>query len=232
MKNPIWALSGFLGLKSDWDLFKIENLKAFDFFDFEWENLNEWGKKFNELHASRSSIKPVLMGYSLGGRLALHALIDNPSLYQAAIIISAHPGLKNEEEHLSRIQSDGKWAQHFENEEWHNLMTAWNNQLVFKKDEFHFERAEKNYSRDQLAYILRKASLGSQTNLDNQIAQIETLPILWINGEEDEKFCKAAHSIQLTHPLSQKVTIPKVGHRMPWKYPEVFKKLIHDFLLK
>lgn len=230
MNPPIWALPGFLGLKSDWNVFDFQNLQAFDPCEFRWNSLSEWGRKFNQLHARHSVVRPVLMGYSLGGRLALHALIEDPSLWLSAIIISAHPGLEVEEDLLERTQSDEKWAFRFEKENRESVLNDWNNQSVFKNAGFHFDRKEKDYIFSDLLHVLQAGSLGLQANLRQKIHQLN-LPILWINGEKDEKFCKAAQSIQLRHPLSKKVIVPQAGHRAPWEQPEIFRQLIQNFIL-
>ena len=56
----------------------------------------------NEIAAPDVPGPRVLIGYSLGGRLALHALTQQPQLWDAAVLISPHPGLRSHGERAAR----------------------------------------------------------------------------------------------------------------------------------
>ena len=163
----IFALHGFLGSPSDWQLlekaFPKAKLHAVDLFDKRYsQSLIDWAKSFNE-SAKQSNGKRILIGYSLGGRLALHALLDNPSLWSAAILISANPGLKSEQERSDRLASDSRWASRFLIESWDVLLDDWNKQPIFANDSFSFQRCEKDFSRAQLAEALEVGRLAPKT---------------------------------------------------------------------
>ena len=170
------------------------------------------------------------MGYSLGGRLALHSLIDAPHLWKGAIIISAHPGLLHKEERLLRYQRDLAWGECFENEEWSSLQTAWNGQEVFGEDQFFFERREIDYQRSKLSEALVNGSLGLQEELSSSIAALP-FPILWITGERDIRFCEAAKRLTFAHSHSMWRIVPGAGHRVPWSCPEQFIAIVEEFLV-
>jgi len=141
-KIVLYALHGFLGKPSDWkDLFQksdLQTIHAVDIFNaFSLDSLTDWIEGFNQsIERKRAGSLRVLMGYSLGGRLALHALFQNPTLWDAAIIISAHPGLSSDNEKHQRLSIDEEWACRFENEPWDELMQAWNSRDVFSGDGF------------------------------------------------------------------------------------------------
>src|ERR1700722_16825830 len=101
-KMCLYALHGFLGLPSDWThLFKqmstplIDEIHAVDLFVEDPVALNVWGRN---LKVPSTSGPRILLGYSLGGRLAMHALLGQTSKWDAAVMISAHPGLSSDEE--------------------------------------------------------------------------------------------------------------------------------------
>jgi 2-succinyl-6-hydroxy-2,4-cyclohexadiene-1-carboxylate synthase len=169
------------------------------------------------------------MGYSLGGRLALHALIDQPQLWQGAIIISAHVGLTDSKECLLRQQRDLKWAKRFENENWGSLMDAWNGQEIFATDSLSFNRQESNYQRVKLVEALTGASLGSQEDLRQHILTLP-FPILWITGSQDHRYSQMAQSLAFSHPHSYWKQIAEAGHRVPWSQPQVFSETVSTFV--
>jgi 2-succinyl-6-hydroxy-2,4-cyclohexadiene-1-carboxylate synthase len=225
----VWALSGFLGLPADWNFLPWKNLTAVDWQMFALNSLPEWGKAFNHWVVQQGKEPRILMGYSLGGRLALHALIDKPQLWQAAIIVSAHTGLTDNQERLIRLQRDQGWAKRFECENWISLMEAWNGQEVFAADSFSFNRQESDYQRVKLVQALVGGSLGSQADLRQKVASLP-FPILWITGNQDHCYCQIAQSLAFSHPYSYWKQIERAGHRVPWSQPQAFSEAIATFL--
>jgi len=186
-------------------------------------------RKQSQQNQRKSTTKKVLLGYSLGGRLALHALLDQPNLWDAAIIISANPGLENEEDRRLRCLHDAEWAGRFLSKEpWNTLMHDWNSQNVFSTSSS-FDRSEADFSRKMLADVLTGWSLGKQDDLKSSIQRITT-PILWIAGEDDQKFSTIARSLTLFHPCSRVWIASNTGHRVPWQKAKIFQQHMEIFL--
>lgn len=231
----IHALHGFLGQATDWEaLGFIQNNRfmAINLFnDIPIVPFARWAEMYNQLVAksSESIFGNIFMGYSLGGRLGLHALLQNPTLWKAAIIVSAHPGLLLEEERKLRIQADEKWAEKFEKDSWTSLMLDWNSQKVFKKQSFEFKRKERDYDRHSLSCVLKTWSLGRQSNLREELSALE-IPILWIVGEKDEKFFNQTSDLKFRHPTSKVCVIPNASHRVPWEQSENYLFTIINFI--
>lgn len=231
MPSAIWAISGFLGLPSDWDFLQSHQVKAVDWQAYPFHSLPDWGAHFNQWVERQGKGPSVLIGYSLGGRLALHVLLNQPDLWKGAVIISAHPGLADEAERTKRLAHDQQWAERFENEEWQPLMDAWNSQDIFSHDPIVFERKEKDYQRPRLVQALLHGSLGCQIDLRKQISELQ-VPLLWITGSKDQRFSSIARGLSFKHRLSQAIKVEGAGHRVPWAQPAAFKRLLLDFLGK
>lgn len=229
MAVTILAIPGFLGLPSDWDFLGWEHLIGVDVNAFAWTHLMDWAEQFNNWVAAQQKAPAVLMGYSLGGRLALHALLYRPEQWKAAIIISAHPGLSVSEERVKRLLRDREWAARFEKEEWVSLMQAWNGQEVFAHDQDQFQRQESHYQRRQLAHWLLQGSLAKQADLSQQI-QALSFPILWVTGALDERYGQIAQRLAFAHPQSRWESLARAGHRVPWAQPERFSQAVSRFL--
>lgn len=225
----IWAVPGFLGLVSDWDHLHIEHLQGVDPFLFQWHSLVEWGRQFNAFVRNQNKSINIFLGYSMGGRLGLHALIEEPQLWDYAMIVSGHPGFTDEVERQQRLASDRVWAARFLSEEWHSLMHSWSQLHVFKKETFHFVREEKDFSRDHLAHALLAGSQGLQADLRDAISQLP-MPILYIVGENDERYLKLKDELSFTHPHSKMVSVPTAAHRIPWSHPLEFKQILNEWL--
>lgn len=205
----VFALHGFLGLPSDWKWFYCPDLYKTEVCLL---NLIECARYLNDQAEKIFSSDRILLGYSMGGRLALHMLLERPELWSKAIFVSTHPGLKSGEERKSRLEGDVKWASRFLEDDWDCVMNDWNAQDVFKGEKIVFERFEKDYDRKNLSSALVNWSLGHQEDLSERIAQVN-VPIEWVVGEKDIRFLQLGQSQRFAHPASRLVIIPNAGHR-------------------
>lgn len=188
----IQTLPGFLGLPSD-----------FDFLP--WPHSASEGD--------------VLLGYSMGGRLALQLLEERR--FRAAVIVSAGLNAPDEE----RRNRDEAWARRFESEEWSSLVRDWNAQPVFGGHVF--ERREADYDRAELARQLREWSPAVLP--PPRLESIET-PVLWIAGERDGKYVDIARRAVARLPNAELWICPDAGHRVPWEQTEAFVSRLRAFL--
>lgn len=190
-----------------------------------------WAQKFNDHVFSRqnqTNQKNILIGYSLGGRLALHSLQET-SNWDAAILVSVNPGLTNDSLKIQRFQQDEIWAQRFANEAWDSVLDAWNHQSVFTNQKNTLKRCEDSYNRNLLSTMMRCFSLGLQNDLRDVIKKIQ-IPILWLVGEHDEKFVKIAQEMSNLSYHVKHAIVPQSGHRIPWESQDYFAKICNDFL--
>lgn len=156
----------------------------------------------------------------------MHAVLDNPTLWDAAIFISANPGLATPEERAARLEQDQKWANRFLNDAWDPLMQDWNAMPVFGKRNQIAARPEELYDRTLLAKQLKKWSLGNQHSLTQQLISLK-IPTLYIAGEEDSKFCKLLDPFK---DHARVAIIPHAAHRVPWDQPDAFTNQVTNFI--
>ncbi len=161
----------------------------------------------------------VLLGYSMGGRLALDLL--QRKRFDKAIIISA--GLNAPDE--ARRQRDEEWARRFESEEWSSLMRAWSAQPVFGGHVV--ARREEDFDRAELARQLREYSPAVLP--PPRLELIET-PVLWVAGERDAKYVDIAQRAVARLPDGDLWICPDAGHRVPWEQPQALVARIRDFI--
>ena len=129
----IHALHGNLGSGSDWTALGIEDLRAVDLWSWQEQHPGITLTKFGEAFAAEVEAidpQPILLGYSLGGRLALQAMTARPFLWKAAILVSTHPGLASENEREERLETDHRWASRARVEDWAEFLESWNRQPV------------------------------------------------------------------------------------------------------
>lgn len=214
----IFALHGFLGLPEDWNFLNVFAVDVLAIHPPK-EGMWKWARAFNA--TVKKSLSPrILLGYSMGARLAMHALLDAPELWQSAIFVSGQPGLKTDEEKARKAIEDRRWAERFLQEPWEPLMRDWNKQPIFLRGK---PFNEQNYSRPLLAETFLGFSQSLQEDLSSRL---DACPVsqLWMAGECDAKYAAIARA-RPSH-----VIIPQAGHRVPWDNPDIFTKHLDQFL--
>jgi 2-succinyl-6-hydroxy-2,4-cyclohexadiene-1-carboxylate synthase len=225
----IVLFSGFLGDSSDWD-FLIPYLGDFEVEAQHVEPYENWHETARNWVRSRKFTErdTLLVGYSLGGRMAAHLAVQWPGLFKGLIAISAHPGLPedDQEQRRLRIEQDRIWAGRFSeksSESWEDLLKSWNSQPVFAShsgsDSKNRPRRESPKLRQRCEMQLRNLSLGLQSDLRGPLARCP-LPQLWITGKEDTKFDSLAKNLASESPAHiQHISVEHQGHRWPWTAP-------------
>jgi 2-succinyl-6-hydroxy-2,4-cyclohexadiene-1-carboxylate synthase len=226
------ALHGFLGRPTDWAALRLHCDHCPDLFSFAHLSLEQWTEAFHsKMQKEMPERDKILVGYSLGGRLGLHALIRDTAQWKGAIIISAHPGLASLEERVLRLKKDLQWAHRFQQGAWEEVLREWNEQSVLATSGISLPRKEEEFGRKRLAQALTHWSLGRQVNLREAIHRL-SLPILWIVGERDLIYVKIAQELFFSHPDSEVKILPQAGHRAPWDQPVLFHTWVSAFVQK
>lgn len=225
MQKPlIYAVHGLFGCAADWDT--VKNLLPG--FDFIAEELFAHRPAVGTGAFATTQCKKIFLGYSLGGRLGLRLLNENPNQFDHYFFLSTHPGLTDERSKNLRIESDQKWAEKISGENWPALLAAWNAQAVFAGSNSEPERNIANYDLKKLKLALREWSLGRQDDY-SELIRNHKQKISWIVGERDIKFCGIAAELENKQILSGFERI-SAGHRLwldqPSAIADIIKKVI------
>ncbi len=213
MSSPeIIALHGNLGSPLDWEELGIPRLSAIDLW--EWSELSYF-EFAHELatNLSEGKEKPILAGYSLGGRLALYALAIHPDRWGGAIIASAHPGLPCVEDRLARVTSDRIWAERARDLPWLEFLGLWNAQPIFDGEEDCERSLGLQPRRDSIALAFETWSLGRQEDLRSNLRRFHA-PVLWVSGARDRKFTSLAEEMDSVFLDLTREVLPETGHRV------------------
>ncbi|MCB1230990.1 MAG: alpha/beta fold hydrolase [Verrucomicrobiae bacterium] len=228
----IHALHGNLGSPADWDALGLPDLRAVDLWEWQerWPgiSLEEFGAAFSE-EVAKIDPEPVLLGYSLGGRLALQAMMARPDLWKAAILVSTHPGLTDEDEKASRRESDAKWARRARKDEWGDFLASWNEQGVIRGQSTPEGQMKLETRRESVSRAFESWSLGGQRAIEESREEFP-FPILSVAGERDEKFVRLLERFRRLGDRVDMVLVPDCGHRVPMEASERLGEVIRDWL--
>lgn len=155
-----------------------------------------------------------LIGYSMGGRLALDYAQRHPERIAKLLIASAHPGLPTEEEKEKRLKSDAVWAKRLIEWPIDEFLNCWYDQPVFAgfKPDLTMRR---NQNIEGLSSALMHYSLGRQPLLKVEKA-------LYVVGERDAKF-------RALHPDA--IVVPNAGHAVHLENASAFATIIKEKIL-
>lgn len=179
-----------------------------------------------------------LLGYSMGGRLALYAALTYPHAFNALILESASPGLRDETARLERLAKDQALADGVIEHGVPAFVDAWEKLPMFATqasmpaEQYAFQR-EIRLANDPLglANSLRGMGVGAQPSLWERLGELQ-IPVLLITGSEDAKFDAIASEMMTLLPNAQHITIAKTGHTIHLEQPTQFDQTVTDFLLQ
>ncbi len=171
----------------------------------------------------------VLMGYSLGGRIALyHACRDRGAGLCGLFVEGAHPGLVDRTMREQRLQHDLEWARRFSQRSMAGVLAEWYRQPVFSdltaSQRWQLCARRGNNNGVAVAGMLAATSLARQPNLLPEL-QTLSLPFGYLCGERDEKFSGLARQERLPFSL-----VPGTGHNAHRGNPPAFAGLLLPLL--
>jgi 2-succinyl-6-hydroxy-2,4-cyclohexadiene-1-carboxylate synthase len=177
-----------------------------------------------------------LMGYSMGGRLALYLACRFPQQFLSVFLESASPGLRTEAERLLRQQQDEILATELESEHWPMVLARWYAQPLFDtlrhSPQFDEMLQRRRHNRPHLlAQALRGFGIGIQPSLWNEMAAL-TMPITLVVGERDRKFVQIDRSMAVRQPLAQLKILPDCGHTAHAEDPAAFATALQVHLMQ
>ncbi len=178
----------------------------------------------------------VLLGYSMGGRIALYTAFS--SFFRALILESASPGLVDSLEREQRRRSDEQLAAKIEREGVETFVNYWE-QLPLFASQRRLPHEQQQAVREQrlhneavgLANSLRGVGTGMQPALQERLATL-SIPVLLVAGILDTKFCTIAQHVAQSLPNAQVRIVPDAGHTVHLEQPALFDHLVRDFCVE
>ena len=175
-----------------------------------------------------------LVGYSMGGRLALYLAVHFQTYFMTVTLESANPGLPEKEEKLRRVELDEERAQEIQTTPAELFLRKWYSAPLFKTLREHpdfehlIEQRLKMKNRDW-SRSLRGMGLGKQPSLWRRLKFLSA-PILILAGEKDEKFRNIALKMTEINPGFRLSVIKGCGHNIHFEKEARFLREINQFL--
>ena len=235
----IWCLHGSLQTALVWkpignaieSEFGSVQVEAVNLYENEYESFGDWREQFYEKVEEQTKGEPsLLLGYSMGGRLAMNACVHRPSLWSGVIAVGADPGLISDDARSKQLQKDLEWARRFRTEDIQELLVEWDELPVFCGRPNCASREIPELDSEKISRFFDLFSKARQGNMLPMLRKLKTPPLLYISGCDDQKYTKigkdlAAHCMQVRHQI-----IPNAGHRVPWESQDAFISEVSVFI--
>lgn len=185
--------------------------------------------------AQHATSLAAVVGYSMGGRLALYLALTFPQGFPQAVLVSASPGLASLEARKSRRAEDLRRAQQIV-KNFKVFLIEWYQQPLFSslwKTSLGSELTQKRLRNNPqgLANSLQYMGLGSQPSLWKELSNYGRSLGLMV-GELDPKFRAIAAEMQRYCPTAERVIVPGAGHNIPSENPAVFVRELRRLLTR
>ena len=172
----------------------------------------------------------ALAGYSMGGRIALHASLREPEAFQALALVGVSAGADDREE---RRRSDEELAAWIERHSIEEVVERWERRPVFatQSEELRLRQRPGRLSHEprKLAQLLRSAGQGVTPPVWDRLHELRC-PVLLIAGEHDERYAEAAHRMAGLIPDARVATVPGAGHAAHLEQPLLVAELLDEHL--
>lgn len=180
--------------------------------------------------------RAALLGYSMGGRVALATAIAAPERVVALVLESASPGLRGHEARLARAARDAALADAIERDGLPAFVDRWEREAIFATQEnlpgevreaLRAQRLQQDPTG--LANSLRGFGQGVMPPLHDFLPGVAA-PTLIVAGALDPRYVEIGEAMRDAMPRARLVVVPRAGHAVHLEQPEAFRHVVLEFL--
>ena len=247
--EPLLLLHGFTGSARTWDRFRGAwpgmEMIALDLIGHGQSDAPKHAARYRmaqalaDLSALLDALampSAVVLGYSLGGRVALRWALAQPQRVRALILESATPGIADKAERAQRRSNDNALADRIERDGVERFVDYWESMPLWAS-QARLPQAERSALRTQR---LQNRALGLANSLRGMGAGVDaavladldrlTMPALLVAGALDNAYCAHAKVMAARLPKATVSIVPDAGHAVHLERPQEFASALGAFL--
>jgi 2-succinyl-6-hydroxy-2,4-cyclohexadiene-1-carboxylate synthase len=173
----------------------------------------------------------VYVGYSMGGRVVLHAALAYPESIRGLVLIGATAGIDDESDRVTRRRSDEKLAHHLSDVGVERFIDEWLANPLFAglTPDTAQRRDRCRNTAEGLASSLRLSGTGTQEPLWSRLSEID-VPALVLAGEHDHKFAELGRRLADGLPQATFEVVADAGHSVHLEQPQATSRTIAGWL--
>ena len=178
----------------------------------------------------------VVVGYSMGARVAMRLAVTEPGLVRGLILESPSAGIVDPRERTTRMAADAALAEQLDRDGLEPFLETWEAAPMFAPErrlpaeaQDRFSKARRRNRPAALATSLRGAGQGSMEPLVERLRSIRC-PTLVVAGALDSVGVERAVVVVKRVPSVRMLILPDRGHAPHREAPARFRRLLIDQL--
>ena len=180
--------------------------------------------------------RPIVMGYSMGGRIALQYALKYKEFIRGLILVGTTPGISSANLMLERRQMEAAWIQKIKDEGvvafqsyWQTLPVMASQARIPREVREAIRKRRRAVLPSELIFSLKSFGQGFFPPLWEAVSQLD-IPTLLVAGANDEKYCKLAQAMQKYLQRGHVERIPHAGHAAHLENTPLFANCCEKFI--
>jgi 2-succinyl-6-hydroxy-2,4-cyclohexadiene-1-carboxylate synthase len=178
----------------------------------------------------------IVVGYSMGARVAIRLAVSAPDLVRGLILESPSAGIADRRERTARVDADTRLAEQLERDGVDAFMSTWEAAPIFASErrlppevQARIRAARRRNRPDGLAASLRGAGQGVMEPMVDRL-KLVACPTLVIAGGLDTAGMERSRVVAGRIPRVRMLILPDLGHAAHRESPARFRRLLIDQL--
>ena len=172
----------------------------------------------------------IAVGYSMGGRIVLHAALAEPTRWRALVLVGVSAGADDPD---ARRADDEELAAWIERSPIEDVVARWEAQPVFATQPAELVEAQREgrlaCAPADLARLLRTYGQGAMPPVWDELPSLD-LPALVLAGGLDGKYVAAGERMASLLPRGEFRPIAGAGHAPQLEAPDAVATALREFL--
>jgi 2-succinyl-6-hydroxy-2,4-cyclohexadiene-1-carboxylate synthase len=173
----------------------------------------------------------VYCGYSMGGRLCLRGALDTPAVVRGLVLVSASPGIADDEARAQRVRLDDELAAVAGRVGVESFLRQWQAQPMFSTmpaDAEELARRAAGTSVHRIEHQLRHLGQGAQSPLWGRLGEL-SMPVAVVTGRADDKYEAIGDEVAAAIATSRRVHLDG-GHALVLEQPAALARVVTDMV--
>ncbi len=247
---PVLMLHGFLGTHATWQplarvLRRQHHVVRPDLYGHGRSGIPADAQRLNPDGLARDLLALMaavgrdpfsLVGYSMGGRIALRMAAAAPERVARLVLVSTSAGIPDPEERQARRRADGRLADQIDEGGLDGFLARWDDTPVLASgrpltpgERRRLVHDRRRHQPAGIAASLRHTGAGVQVD-SGPLLRDWRVPTLLVAGSRDEKYAAAMRAMAAVMPGAELAIVGGVGHRVPLEAPGELAALVSRFL--
>ncbi|MFC2102908.1 2-succinyl-6-hydroxy-2,4-cyclohexadiene-1-carboxylate synthase [Bacteroidota bacterium] len=251
-KKSVVMIHGFTGSLEDWRDISVNLTNNFNYIGIDLVGHGKSDSPVVENRYTQQSIvkmiddllnhlsieKAVLLGYSMGGRVALCYAVEHSQKLGGLVLESTSAGIANAIARKKRTEEDEELAKYIETEGLEKFVDLWVGKQIFN--------TQLRFSNEKLKALKKKRLLNTATGLANSLRGFGTgkmgnisilfnsiqCPVLLVTGSLDTKFTGLNAQLKQKLKSAEHKIIKNAGHNTHLEETKKFVDAVNKFLSK